>query len=122
MLLSGDRSPALGLVASQLEIPACDVKCCLPAEKAAVVAALRRSGRCVAMVGDGANDTAALAAADVGVSVGVDELASAASGVVLNGREGSLTTLLRLMAVAKRTVCCGQCTTHANCGTHPHCV
>lgn len=103
-LLSGDRSPSLTAVADRLGIPPADVACCLPAEKAAMVQALRSDGECVVMVGDGANDSAALAAADVGVSIGVNELASSASDVVLSGREDSLHTLLQLMTVAKTTV------------------
>lgn len=103
-LLSGDRSPVLQSVAKDLGIAASDVDCCLPAEKAAHVVALREAGHCVVMVGDGANDSAALAAADVGVSIGVNDLASSASDVVLSGREDSLETLIQLLAVARKTV------------------
>ncbi|MFZ7125228.1 MAG: heavy metal translocating P-type ATPase [Desulfobacterales bacterium] len=41
----------------------------LPADKANVVEALKRSGGAVAMVGDGVNDAQALAASDLGVAV-----------------------------------------------------
>jgi len=68
-MLSGDGPAAAGAVARQLGITevASEV---LPEGKAAQVAAWREGGARVAMVGDGVNDAAALATADLGIAMG----------------------------------------------------
>jgi Cu+-exporting ATPase len=69
LLLTGDNAAAAATVARTVGIErvTADV---LPVQKAEVVAELRRAGRSVAMVGDGINDAAALAGADLGIAIG----------------------------------------------------
>jgi magnesium-transporting ATPase (P-type) len=64
-----------------------------PANKVQIVQALERSGRVSAMVGDGANDAAAIRAATIGIGVvahGSDAAHTAADVVLLDGRVESL--------------------------------
>lgn len=68
ILLTGDDTAAARRVAEQVGIA--DVRAeVTPAEKAAVIADLRASGKTVAMVGDGINDAAALAGSELGMAV-----------------------------------------------------
>ncbi|GAA3862417.1 heavy metal translocating P-type ATPase [Celeribacter arenosi] len=67
VLLSGDAPAAVADLAARLGIDAWEAEC-LPEGKAMRVGELTRAGRRVLMVGDGLNDTAALAAAHVSIS------------------------------------------------------
>jgi cation transport ATPase len=69
VLLTGDRQGAARAVADALSIDQVYAEVA-PADKMAVIQKLREEGRTVAMIGDGINDAAALAEADVGISVG----------------------------------------------------
>ena len=83
LMLTGDGAGAAATVATAVGID--DVRAgLLPEQKAAAVARLRADGAVVAMVGDGVNDAAALAAADVGMAMasGTDVAVSAA-GITL---------------------------------------
>lgn len=68
-LLSGDHREAVEKTAARLGISHCRGGV-LPDGKAAYVEALRKQGRTVAMAGDGINDSAALAAADLSFAMG----------------------------------------------------
>ncbi|MFF8385010.1 heavy metal translocating P-type ATPase [Streptomyces kanasensis] len=71
VLATGDREATAHAVAKELGIPAADVHArCTPEDKAALVAGMKGEGRRVAVIGDGVNDTVALAGADLGIAMG----------------------------------------------------
>jgi Cu+-exporting ATPase len=69
MLLSGDRAAAAEAAGRATGITRI-IANAAPAQKLATIQEAQKSGRIVAMVGDGVNDAAALAAADIGIAIG----------------------------------------------------
>ena len=87
ILLSGDRQTPVARTAEQLGM-SCFQADMLPADKVEYVKQLAAKGRCVLMVGDGLNDTGALAAAHVSISPAQAlDAARAASDIVLLGHD-----------------------------------
>jgi Cu2+-exporting ATPase len=86
-VLSGDAAARVSALAAGLGIVHQRSRC-TPAAKLAHVGKLRAAGRCVAMVGDGVNDAAVLAGADVAVALADGSaLAQASASVVVAGRD-----------------------------------
>lgn len=73
ILLTGDNAAVAASVAAEVGIdpgPDTVISEVMPADKVDVVRRLQAEGRVVAMVGDGVNDAAALATADLGLAIG----------------------------------------------------
>ncbi|MFE1175575.1 heavy metal translocating P-type ATPase [Streptomyces sp. NPDC058773] len=79
VLLTGDHQAVAAAVAAEVGIDEVIAEV-LPEDKVAVVARLQSEGRSVAMVGDGVNDAAALARADLGLAMGTGTDAAIEAG------------------------------------------
>ncbi|SDM20367.1 Cu+-exporting ATPase [Geodermatophilus siccatus] len=102
VLLTGDNATVARAVAAEVGIG--DVVAeVLPQEKVAVVKRLQGEGRVVAMVGDGVNDAAALAQADLGLAMGTGtDVAIQASDLTLV--RGDLRAAADAIRLARRTL------------------
>jgi Cu+-exporting ATPase len=102
VLLTGDNETTARAVAQEVGIDdvVADV---LPADKLAHVSRLQESGAVVAMVGDGVNDAAALARADLGIAMGTGtDAAMEASDLTLV--RGDLRTAPDAVRLSRRTL------------------
>ncbi|GAA4852307.1 heavy metal translocating P-type ATPase [Pseudonocardia benzenivorans] len=104
VLLTGDNGAAARAVGERVRIDAEDVIAdVLPEDKVAVVKRLQGEGRVVAMVGDGINDAAALATADLGLAMGTGtDVAIEASDLTLV--RGDLLAVVDAVRLSRRTL------------------
>jgi P-type Cu+ transporter len=102
VLLTGDHEAVARAVAVEVGIDEV-IAGVLPAEKVAVVKRLQAEGRVVAMVGDGVNDAAALAQADLGLAMGTGSDAAIEAGDLTLVR-GDLMVAVDAIRLSRRTL------------------
>lgn len=104
-LVTGDNASAANKIAAEAGVDDV-VSRALPEDKLDYIAACRERGETVAMVGDGVNDAAALAAADTGIAIGSGaEAALAGAGIVLTGeRLDGITDSIALSRATLRVI------------------
>jgi len=102
VLLTGDNEAAARAVAAEVGITEVLAEV-MPEEKVAAVQRLQAEGRTVAMIGDGVNDAAALATADLGLAMGTGtDAAIEASDLTLV--RGDLLAAVDAIRLARRTL------------------
>ena len=104
LLLTGDHATVARSVAATVGIAAEDVVAeVMPADKVATIVRLQSEGHVVAMVGDGVNDAAALAQADLGLAMGTGtDVAIEASDLTLV--RGDLRVAADAIRLSRRTL------------------
>ena len=102
VILSGDNKQSADKVAKSVGIKQV-IASVLPEGKTSVITTLQQSGKTVAMVGDGINDAAALATANVGVAIGTGtDIAIEAADVTITS--GDLTFVDDLIHISRSTM------------------
>ena len=101
-LFSGDKETAVTAIANALNINQKQGRM-LPRDKAQAIIQLKKQGHTVAMVGDGINDAAALAAADTGFALksGTDIAQHTANATLMNG---SANQVADAVIIARKTL------------------
>ncbi|TDT34349.1 heavy metal translocating P-type ATPase [Naumannella halotolerans] len=105
VLLTGDRPRPAERVGAELGVDEV-ISGVLPTEKVAAIAALQAEGHRVAMVGDGINDAAALASADLGLAVlhGTDLALKSADMILVRRHLSVIADAIGLARASLRTI------------------
>ncbi|MET9958266.1 heavy metal translocating P-type ATPase [Streptomyces sp. NPDC006326] len=105
ILATGDREAPARAIAAELGITRLHAGC-TPQRKAELVAQLKAEGRRVAVIGDGVNDAAALAGADLGIAMGsgTDVAIGAADVTLVRGGIEAMPDAVRLARRALATI------------------
>ena len=105
VMLTGDNASTAYNIARQVGIERVEAEV-LPGDKAEIVRGLQRDGHVVAMVGDGINDSPALAQANVGMAIGggADIAAESADITLMRGDVASVATSIALSRQTIRTI------------------
>jgi Cu+-exporting ATPase len=105
VLLTGDTAATARAVAAEVGIDQVVAEV-LPADKVEVVRRLQAEGRVVAMVGDGVNDAAALATADLGLAMGTgtDVAIEASDLTLVRGDLAAVPEAIELSRATLRTI------------------
>ena len=102
IMLTGDNPKTATFVAEKLKIDEV-VAGVLPHQKAKKIRALQKSGKVVAMAGDGINDAPGLAQAQVGIAMGTGtDIAMESAGVTLV--KGDLRGIVRAIQLSRATM------------------
>lgn len=104
-MLTGDHEITAGRVAMFSGIPRFKAKC-LPADKAEYISMLQKKGRVVGMVGDGVNDSQALAASDVSFAMGSgsDTSMEVSDMTIVSSDLNTIPAAIRLSRLTVRTI------------------
>ncbi|MHA6629463.1 heavy metal translocating P-type ATPase [Pseudonocardia sichuanensis] len=102
VLLTGDNAAAAHAVAAEVGIEEVTAEV-LPADKVDVVKRLQDEGKVVAMIGDGVNDAAALAQADLGLAMGTGTDVAIEAGDITLVR-GDLRAAVDAIRLSRRTL------------------
>ncbi|MDR1568459.1 MAG: cadmium-translocating P-type ATPase [Streptococcaceae bacterium] len=103
LMLSGDHQQVAKTISGQVGITEVYADC-LPQDKTHILAQIKKDNRPVVMVGDGINDSPALALADVGIAMGINGVTAASESADVVILKDDLTSVAEIIVIAKDTL------------------